>query len=60
MTIYSVRRVSARGEVNYSKTFETYRKAINAVGRLQEKSSKSSTIHLLENDRVIDTSTGLV
>lgn len=58
MLTYTVRRVTAKGET-YEQKYPTFRKAYNAVGRLQENSSRSSMIYLLENDRVIDTFTGL-
>lgn len=57
---YTVKRTNFRGEENYNKTFDTYRKAFNKVVRLQENSSKSSIIKLYENDRLMDEFTGLV
>jgi len=63
MTHYIVKRTNKNGDL-YKKEYSTYRKAYNAFGKLQEKSSRSSTLQIIErSDRheiVMDTITGIL
>jgi len=57
---YTVKRINSVGMVTFNQSYPTYRKAFNAACRIQEKSSKSSKIELIEDDRLMDTFTGLI
>jgi uncharacterized protein YegP (UPF0339 family) len=60
MAIYTIKRTTANGETTQlTRTYNTARKANNGFERVQENSSRSSTIRLYEDDKCIRTGQGL-
>lgn len=57
---YQIKRINSKGEENLVRDYPTKRKAMNAMDRIQEASSRRSTITLYEDGNVVETREGLV